>query len=253
MPLVLRLDEVDSTQRAARALIDQGALHGTVVVARHQTAGRGRLGRAWHSDEGGLWLSMIVRGAVPATRAPRLTLGAAALALDALDSIGGLAARAAIKWPNDLLLPHAVPAPRLGPWRKVGGLLLEGVLLDGGVVRAAVLGVGIDVRRPSHGFPAELADVATSLQDAGVDIEVDAVLDALAPRLQARLLDALEDAAFAELLAVLRARSATLGRRVEVDGVVGLAERLDDEGALCLRDDGGALHTVRAGDVQCMV
>ncbi|OGQ14120.1 MAG: biotin--[acetyl-CoA-carboxylase] ligase [Deltaproteobacteria bacterium RBG_16_71_12] len=250
MPPVLRLDQVDSTQRAARALVHDGAPHGTLVVARRQTVGRGRLGRAWHSDEGGLWLSMIIRGALPATRAPRLTLGAAALALDALDALG---ARAAVKWPNDLLLPHPSPTPRIGPWRKLGGLLLEGVLLDGGVLRAAVLGVGINVRRPPGGFAAELAELAVSLQDAGVDVEVDAVLDALAPRLQAHALDAIDDAPFTTVLAALRVRSATIGRRVEIDGVVGLAERLDDDGALCVRDDAGALHTVRAGDVQCIV
>ena len=68
MPDLVRLDEVDSTQSVARALIGEGAAHGTLVVARRQRAGRGRLQRAWHSDEGGLWLSMVVKGAVPGPR-----------------------------------------------------------------------------------------------------------------------------------------------------------------------------------------
>ncbi len=250
MPEIVRLDEVDSTQQVARALIADGAAHGTLVVARRQWAGRGRLARAWHSDEGGLWLSMVVRAAMPAAKAPRLTLGAAALALDALDALG---ARAALKWPNDLLLPHPQPVAPLGPWRKVGGLLLEGVVLDGAMVRAAVLGVGLNVRAPAGGFPADIAELAASLEHAGVDVAVDEVLHVLAPRLQAQLLDALDDGAFARLLATARARSATLGRRVEVDGVIGVAEDLADDGALVVRDDDGALHTVRAGDVRCMV
>ncbi|MCC7070154.1 MAG: biotin--[acetyl-CoA-carboxylase] ligase [Deltaproteobacteria bacterium] len=250
MPDLVRLDEVDSTQRVARALIAEGAAHGTLVVARRQRAGRGRLQRAWHSDEGGLWLSMVVKGAVPAPNAPRLTLGAAVLALEALDALG---ARAALKWPNDLVLAHPTPVARLGPWRKLGGLLLEGVVLDGAVVRAAVLGMGINVRAPQGGFPADLTDLATSLEQGGVDVSVDQVLAALAPLLRMRLLDALDEHAFGAMLATARARSATLGMRVEVDGVTGRAESLADDGALCIRDEGGALHTVRAGDVQCMV
>ena len=250
MAPIVRVNEVDSTQRAARALLAEGAVHGTLVVAQRQTAGRGRLARSWASGEGGLWLSMIVRGALPATRAPRVILGAAVIALDALDALG---AHASIKWPNDLMLPHPTAVERLGPWRKLGGLLFEGVQLDAGVVLAAVLGVGINVRPPPGGFPSELASIAASLEDAGVRVAVDDVLAALAPRLQAGVLDALDDDAFAEVLATLRARSATLGRRVEVDGVVGVAERIDDDGALGLRDDLGTLHTVRAGDANCMV
>lgn len=250
MPEIVRLDDVDSTQRVARALIAEGAPHGTLVVARRQHAGRGRLARTWHSEPGGLWLSMVVRGVLPAATAPRLTLGAAALALEALDELG---AHASLKWPNDLVLPHRMPVARLGPWRKLGGLLLEGVELDGALVRAAVLGLGLNVRAPAGGFAADLADIATSLEHAGVDVEVDEVLHALAPRLHQRLLDALDDHAFGAVLATARARSATVGRRVEVEGVIGVAEALADDGALCVRDDRGALHLVRAGDVQCMV
>lgn len=255
MPTIHRLDEVASTQQVARALLDEGAEHGTLVVARRQTAGRGRLARAWQSGEGGLWLSMVVRGSLPAARAPRLTLGAAALTLEALDVLG---AHAAVKWPNDLVLPHAVPAARLGPWRKLGGVLLEALLiepghLEGAVLRSAVLGLGLNVRTPTGGFAEELQDVAIALDTAGLSLDVDTVLGALAAPLQTRLLDVIDDTVFAGTLAFLRARSATLGMRVEVDGIAGLAERLDDEGALCVRDDGGVLHTVRAGDVQCMV
>lgn len=245
-PALLRLDDTDSTQLAARALIAEGAPHGTLVVARRQRQGRGRLGRAWQSDEGGLWLSMILRGALPAARAPRLTLGAAALALQALDTLG---VHAAVKWPNDLMLAHPVAAPRLGPWRKLGGLILEGVELDGAVVRSAVLGIGINVVPPAGGFAPPVDAVATSLQAAGAAVSVEDVLQALGPRLQAQALDALDDAPFAAQRALLTARSATLRQRVEVDGVRGLAEAIDDDGALRVRDDDGTVHVVRAGDV----
>ncbi|MCC7108037.1 MAG: biotin--[acetyl-CoA-carboxylase] ligase [Deltaproteobacteria bacterium] len=249
---IVRFDEIDSTQREARERLAQGAPHGTLVVARRQSAGRGRLSRAWRSDEGGLWLSMIVRGALPAAQAPRLTLAAAALAVETLDELAasrGQALRAGVKWPNDLMLPHPIESPRLGPWRKVGGLLLEGVDLDATTLKSAVLGLGLNVRRPADGFGPQLEDSATSLQDAGLDVNVDEVLDALGPPLQRRLLHAAEEAPFAEVLDTLRARSATLGRRVTVEGVVGRADALLPDGALRVLDDHGNAQVIRAGDV----
>lgn len=251
-PPIVRLDEVDSTQREARARLLQGAPHGTLVVARRQSAGRGRLSRTWRSDEGGLWLSMIVRGALPAAQAPRLTLAAAALAVEALDELAasrGQPGRAGVKWPNDLMLPHPVESPRLGPWRKVGGLLLEGVDLDTATLKSAVLGLGLNVRHPPGGFGPELEGVATSLQEAGLDVDVDEALAALGPRLQRGLLDAAADPGFARVLDTLRARSATLGRRVTAEGVVGRADALLPDGALRVIDELGKARVIRAGDV----
>ena len=249
---IVRLDQVDSTHREARARLSQGAPHGTLVVARRQSAGRGRLARSWRSDEGGLWLSMIVRGTLPSTQAPRLTLAAAALVVEALDELAasrGMAVRAGVKWPNDLMLPHPIESARLGPWRKVGGLLLEGVDLDATTLKSAVLGLGLNVRRPPGGFGPELEGIATSLEEAGLDAHVEELLQALGPRLQRRLLHAAEDGPFAGVLDALRVRSATLGRRVTVEGVAGRADALLPDGALRVIDEHGHAHVIRAGDV----
>jgi BirA family biotin operon repressor/biotin-[acetyl-CoA-carboxylase] ligase len=261
-PALIELSTTSSTQEAARHLFDEGAPHGTVVVARMQTAGRGRRGRTWQSGAHGLWLSMIVRGALPMIYAPRLALVAADAVADVL-AARGIDCR--VKWPNDVLLPDAAAAGRLGPFRKAGGLLLEVAQTapgdDGGLaLRGAILGLGLNLRVPGGGFGDDLAATAGTLSavdkafaDDVSDEAFDAARLALAHTLGEALAAALparaQDPGFAPVLARLRLRSATLGRHVDVDGVCGTAVDLGEDGALLVRDEGGQVHTVHAGDV----
>ncbi|MBM4280656.1 MAG: biotin--[acetyl-CoA-carboxylase] ligase [Deltaproteobacteria bacterium] len=276
-PPLVELASSPSTQEAARRLFADGAPHGALVLAHVQTAGRGRRGRTWLSGPHGLWLSMVVRAAMPLSRAARLPLVAA----DAV--VGVLAARgvdARVKWPNDVLLPaatlfaatHATGDVRagaladgpLGPYRKVGGLLLEVVDTmrgpgEGVALQGAVLGLGLNLRAPDGGFPDELRAIAGCLADVDANLVGAAADFAAVRRAWARALgsalahalpaDADDDTRFAAVVARLRRRSATLGRRVTVDSVVGLAMDIDDDGALLVRDDAGHVHVVRAGDV----
>jgi BirA family biotin operon repressor/biotin-[acetyl-CoA-carboxylase] ligase len=275
-PPLVELPSAPSTQEAARRLLADGAPHGALVVAHVQTAGRGRRGRAWLSGPHGLWLSMVVRATLPLplplARAARLPLVAA----DAV--VGVLASRgvdARVKWPNDVLLPSATPVATahatadeaafgpLGPYRKVGGLLLEVVDTtrgpDGDVaLQGAVLGLGLNLRAPDGGFPDDLRATAGCLADVdaglvGDDADFAEVRRAWARALGGALATALpagaEDHRFVAVLERLRRRSATLGRWVTVDGVVGVAVDIGDDGALLVRDDTGHLHAVRAGDV----
>jgi BirA family biotin operon repressor/biotin-[acetyl-CoA-carboxylase] ligase len=253
-PLV-RLDEVDSTQRVAKALAREGTPHGTCVVARRQTAGRGRLGRPWIAPAEGLFCSLVLDVRCPVARAPRVTLGAAVGMLEVMDALG---VPACIKWPNDIVVPRAqlqdpgaCPDGRLGPFRKVAGVLVEVARTSPrGELEVVVLGVGVNVRAPADGWPDDLASTACALTDAieGASVDLEAVLQAVRPLVPAAVGRAVHD--LAPALAVQRTRSATLGRRVEVEGVVGRAAALDDDdGALVIIDDAGASHTVRAGDV----
>ncbi len=241
---VVRLDEVDSTQIAAREMAER-VPDGTCVVAARQTAGHGRLGRAWLAPAEGLALSVVLHPRCAARHAPRLTLGAAAGALDALSALG---VEALVKWPNDLVIraPAGAAAGRLGPFRKVGGVLIE-VVRMGALLDTCVLGVGVNVKAPAEGWPEDIANTAGALADAGFSGGAGDVLAAVRARMPDALAGARDD--FGATLAKLRARSATLGRRVTVDGVTGLAHAIDEEGALVLVDDAGASHTVRAGDV----
>jgi BirA family biotin operon repressor/biotin-[acetyl-CoA-carboxylase] ligase len=219
--MIIRVGEIDSTQRVARALLDDGAAHGTVVVAQAQTAGRGRRGRTWLCAEDGLYASWVLRPGVPAKSAARVTMAAAAALVRALDTF---AVQSFVKWPNDVVIAHQVPGP-FGPFRKVAGALVEIVSMSERL-DAAVLGVGVNVR----GAPAE-ERAAAALSDAGFSGSVEDVLQAFHPR----LLEELEG----DPMPFVRARSATLSRDVEVDGVRGRAIRIDDDGALVLLCDDG--------------
>src|SRR5208337_3695988 len=109
-------DEIDSTQEAARELAASGADQGTAVIAERQSAGRGRLGRTWHSPAGvNLYTTVILRPLMPLAEVPRLSLVAGVAVAEALETIApGLVA---LKWPNDIWLSR----------RKAGGIIAEAV------------------------------------------------------------------------------------------------------------------------------
>jgi BirA family transcriptional regulator, biotin operon repressor / biotin---[acetyl-CoA-carboxylase] ligase len=149
--LIRHFASVDSTNERALAWAGEGAPGGSVVVADEQTAGRGRRGRSWHSPEGGLYLSYIVRGLHQMAQPSVLTLAAGVAAARAIRTAAGLGVR--LKWPNDVLMPDAP--------LKVAGILAEGSGV-GGRLEFVVIGVGINVSLAS--VPPELGGTATSLE-----------------------------------------------------------------------------------------
>ena len=248
MSEIIRLDEVDSTQVVARELVYRGASHGTCVVSRRQTAGRGRLGREWINPDEGLFLSMVLRPACLPAEAPRLTLGAAAGVLAALIDLG---VPAFVKWPNDVVVTHScIHHGKIGPFRKVAGILVEAVETRDRL-EAAVLGIGVNLLAPREGWPVALSLLAGSLVDVGFRGDGEQVLEAIVHHVPLALEQALSS--FNETRSTLERRSATLGRRVQIDDgnnvVAGIARRLDASGALVVVDDRNVEHIVRAGDV----
>ena len=223
---------VTSTQAVAFDLAEQGAADGTVVVARSQTAGRGRRGRRWEDEPGAsLLVSLVVRSRLPMARWPLLSYAAALAVADMLGEVAGLPVR--LKWPNDVL---------------VGGRKIAGILLESRTTLAAVM-VGVGVNLNQCRFPPALALRATS-----VALETERAVDgdtALAVLLRA--FDAwrgrLEREGFGPLRERWLALSDTIGRRISVDGVHGEAVDLDGDGALLVRDDGG-LRRLLAGEIE---
>lgn len=230
--------EIDSTNFRARAMGDEGAPHGSLVVADLQTAGRGRMNRVWQTKSGdAILMSLLIRPeSLPAMEATGIVLVAAVAAARACCDEG---AGASIKWPNDLVANG----------KKLCGMLLD-MKLKGEMVDYAIVGVGINVKS----FPyADDLQHATCLNDACGH-------SAARARVIARFLEHFEelyDQWRAEgidvLLAVYRAHSITLGRRVRV---IGLSEQFEAEavdvlpdGALQVRMDDGRLRSVHAGDV----
>ena len=142
-------EEQESTNQTAKMLAEQGASHGTLVVAERQVSGRGRRGRTWHSPKGsGIWMSILLRPQSHPMSASMLTLVAAMAVAKGITRCTGMEAK--IKWPNDIVING----------KKVVGILTEmSAQMD--YVNHIVVGVGINVNNES--FPEEIAQNATSL------------------------------------------------------------------------------------------
>ncbi len=147
-----RYEEVTSTNDVAKALAREGE-QGAVIVARSQSAGRGRKGRSFESAAGlGLYVSVLWRPLCSAEDLLPLTAMAAASAAMAIESVMGR--EVGIKWPNDLVLNG----------RKIAGLLTESALRPDGGVDFVVLGLGLNVHHKASDFSPEVAAIASSLE-----------------------------------------------------------------------------------------
>src|SRR5689334_34124 len=141
-----RFDTIDSTNAEALKRARLGADEGTCIVARQQTAGRGRHGRAWTSTaDAGLYLSVVLRPQIEPEYLPMIALATGVAVHDALTEIG---LKPDIKWPNDVLVND----------RKISGILAEMSESNSGVAVA----VGIGINLTSKHFPPEIAETATS-------------------------------------------------------------------------------------------
>ncbi len=226
----------DDALRAARA----GAPDGSVYVADEQTAGRGRGNNEWHSASGeGLYVSVVMRPSIAASRLSLLPLSAGLAAANAIQASIGLTVD--LRWPNDLLI---------GP-RKTGGILVESHL-EAGAVAFAVVGIGINVHQ--RAFAAHMATPATSLDlEAGGHTGRQQLLIALLKSLEREVL-ALCDREAGQVIPRRVESSSTWvrGRRVEVHGpqaCAGVTQGLDENGFLRVATNDGVV-TVQTGGLR---
>lgn len=144
-------EELDSTQVLAKSLADQGAVHGTVVIADQQTSGKGTKGRSWHSPAGtGIWMSLVIRPEFGPREAAQLTL-AAAVALTRVFRQNDI--EAYIKWPNDIYLGG----------KKLAGILTE-MQAEQDYIQHIVLGIGININQTVSEIDPDIRNKATSLR-----------------------------------------------------------------------------------------
>ncbi len=233
-------DEVGSTNEVAARLAAEGAFHGEVVICEHQTAGKGRRGRSWVSPaRKNLYFSAVLRPELPPQRAPELTLVAAvAIAQTLRDSN----VEAGIKWPNDLHVGG----------RKIAGILTE-LTAEPDRVQHVILGVGVNLNASAADFPPELSEIATSVMLArGEKVPRALFTAALWSRLE-EWLDRHAEQGFGPVREEWKRLSSTLGQQVLVKTeraeLRGVAEDIDEGGALLVRTEGG-LERVLAGDVE---
>ena len=224
------VNQASSTQDLARKAPDLPS----VWAAEIQTAGRGRQGHAWISDQPmGLWCSVLLEPS--ATQLPLLSLTGSLAAADAVRVLTGL--ETTLKWPNDLLHKN----------RKLAGLLVETVARPGRLP-LAILGLGLNLAQEAGDFPRELKSTAVSLRQAsGRRVPrgqmLAAFLDSLARRLTQEPPEILED---------FRARWDQEGRTLRIrsggQDFEGRAERIDDSGHLHLRLPDGAARVFSSGE-----
>lgn len=238
---IRHVPETESTQRLARAAADAGAAHGLVAVADRQTAGVGRVGRAWAGVGQSLYATVLLRPDCPAERLQLLPLAAGLALVDAVKALTRVEAR--LKWPNDLL--HGD--------RKLGGVLVDAVHVQAERPAFVLVGIGVNGDARSEDFPAELRAGATSLsQAAGRHVCLPALLklflEAFEPRYE-KLVAGEPETVWSAVRAVL----GTLGRSVRVQTpqgpLEGEAVDLGPEGELLVRS-GGRVHAVRWGECQ---
>lgn len=223
-------ERVDSSNDEALAWLEAGAPEGAVVIANEQTRGRGRRGRHWHTPPNvALALSLILKP--DSAFLPRLNMVAALGVYDLARECG--CEVVGIKWPNDVQVNGL----------KVSGVLPEAIW-EAGELRGAILGIGVNVRLDFSG--TEMRDSAISLEDV-VRMRLNRA------ELIATLLRRIDHwycrIASPALVSTWKSRLTTLGQRVSVNDVKGVALDVDADGALLIRDDKGQIHHTDAADL----
>jgi BirA family biotin operon repressor/biotin-[acetyl-CoA-carboxylase] ligase len=233
--------EISSTQDKAEEIAAAGCAEGAVVIADAQSAGRGRLGRRWHSPPGAnLYMTIVLRPKMPMTEVPRLSLLAGVAAAEAIDTLApGLVA---LKWPNDVWLRG----------KKAGGIIAQAITDSGAEPQCVLVGIGINVNLRREELPADLRKTATSLRiETGKEWDRTKVADALFSKLDTRYTE-MGSAGFGAIRPQWEKYSALTGHRVTViDGdsrQSGVVKGIDADGALLL-DIGTRVARIMVGDV----
>lgn len=234
-------DRVESTNQLALQSGYNGAVEGTLIFAEHQTTGRGRHGRSWYSPHGSsLLVSLIFRHRLlPDQIGIPSLMGAVSIATAIRQQIG---LPTMIRWPNDVLI-HG---------RKVSGVLTE-LDYDRNQQPFFVLGFGVNVNIASAAFPLSLRAAATSIQvECRRDVPRIEILRTILHHLEDNYLH-LKCGKTASIIDTAISLSATIGKYVKLqtlDGIFsGVAERIDAEGRLVLREQSGQLRVFSSGDV----
>lgn len=239
---LLYFDSIESTNTHAKQLAADGAAHGTVLIADHQTGGRGRIGRSFHSPAGsGIYMSLILRPDCTPQELMHLTCATAVSMCDAVERSCGI--RPGIKWTNDLVCGK----------QKIAGILTELSLGIGGKVNYAIIGIGINCCQDVSDFPEEIRSIAGSLYSVtGKSIDRASVAAAMIDALYR--MDRILLTEKASLMDAYRQDCMTLGQSVSVvkaDGSVrhGTALDIDEDGGLLIRFTDGSEKTVTSGEV----
>ncbi len=232
-----------STNNSAWRMAEEDAPEGTLLVADRQTAGRGRLGRSWHSPPRvGLWFSLVLRPPVAPSQAPGISLLSALVLTRTIQGVCKIEAK--IKWPNDCLIAG----------KKTAGILTE-LSSELDRVNFVVVGIGLNVNQSKSHFPSVLKSKATSLF-------IETKKKWHRAELLAAFLEEFEEPyprfkkeGIGPFIREIEKRMPLLGQRIKLSAgkeiVSGKAVGLDEDGALLLETKSG-LYRAISGEVSVL-
>ncbi len=238
-------DELNSTNDRALTLAQMDGHQGTIVLARSQTAGRGRHGRNWLSPpEAGLYMSVLVRQSTPLANLSLITLASGLAVAMAIEITSGL--KIGLKWVNDLVLDGG----------KVGGILAElkqGPINENGQIdQSLVIGIGLNINKNKVDLPAELEQKVRWLEDKAISaVDRNLLVSQIAFELE-QILALLNSGQSTFILDTWRQYSVTLGETIRATvgekNIDGLALDIDDSGALLVQTANG-MQQLHAGEI----
>lgn len=238
---VFVFDELDSTNTYLKSLAADGANEGSIVIAKSQTKGRGRLGRSFLSKNGGLYLSLLLRPQSSAEASLMITSAAAVAAARAIEKICRKSPK--IKWVNDLFLNG----------KKISGILTEGVINpQSGQLEYAVVGIGVNIVEPKDGF-GELSNIAGAIYSPDEQTDVFCELSAEIVNIFMEYYKALDSK---EYMAEYKERSMLIGKDVSYikDEMLYIARVLDiDNNARLILERNGEKIILQAGEVSVRI
>ncbi len=155
---IILLDEIDSTNNFLKQKAESGEKSGTVIIAKRQTGGKGRLGRSFFSPQGGMYLSILLRPQISAEKSLFITTAAAVAVCRAIEKVSNK--KSGIKWVNDVFIDN----------KKVCGILTEASLdFETGGLYYAVVGIGVNLYYPKNSFPNDIKSIAGTVFDSEID------------------------------------------------------------------------------------
>jgi BirA family biotin operon repressor/biotin-[acetyl-CoA-carboxylase] ligase len=236
------LENTPSTIWVGKQICSEGdveKMHGLVIIAEEQTGGIGRMGRAWISPSGGIWITIVLKPGIPVDHVFMVTMAGSVAVARAIRKEFDLGAL--IKWPNDIFIGD----------KKVAGLLLE-ISAEADTIHHCLLGIGIDVNVPLNQFsPALQKDITSISAELGHDVDRATFLARILKEFENRYL-LIESGEYEAIVREWKSLSCTLEHRVLIttmkNSFEGEAIDIDEFGALIIRKDNGKIERVIAGD-----
>ena len=232
---LLSFDVLDSTNEEAKRLAKAGGAHGAVVWAKKQTSGKGRMGREWVSQDGNLFVSILLKPKQPITALSQVSFVASVAVVEALADMFGASHKLACKWPNDVLLDG----------KKLAGILLESFACEKDGKQWLVVGVGVNV----DAHPSDTQFPATCLTEAGVELVSAKIVLSRFIHHFIECYNDWENKGFAGVRKRWLKYAWGLKKTIAAGDITGTFEGLDETGALLIKDKQGKKHTLLAGDV----